>query len=153
MNILIFRHLDRAFNKLAMGITELYYYIFYKFYKLLDAFESTRNGAKYKAAICVGMLELSLYFSFVNYRDVALDRNSDIGPVSIIAFALIIVSKLIAINIDSWGRYINRFDEWPTLKNKTGGWVVLFMTVIIIGNFIYSSYLFSPLRGPSNARF
>jgi len=131
-----------------MSIIDIYYYTFYKFYKLFEKFEQTRWLTKEKAAICIGTLEVGIYFSLINYKDVLLQRNSSFDDYSFIVISIIIFLKWVAFFKDEkWRDYLVLFDSWPKNKNLKGSWLVFIVTVIIVGNFIISCVLFSPLRG------
>jgi len=80
-----------------MDIVVLYYYAFYKFYSLFEAFSQTRWLTTAKAAICLGSLELGLYFSIINYRDVLLKHSSDFEYNTFIVVLVIITFKMVCI--------------------------------------------------------
>ena len=105
---------------------------------------------KAKAALCVGSLELGIYFSVVNYRDVLLQRNTNFGFYSFIIILIIVLLKWFAFfRDDQWKNYVISFDKWSINKNLKGSWIVFLIVAIIVINFIISCALFSPLRGIS----
>ncbi|WP_233166131.1 hypothetical protein, partial [Pedobacter sp. ASV12] len=99
---------------------------------------------------CVALLELSIYFSIINYLDVLSQRKSEFGVVPFVVFAVIVGSKWFVVFKDArWNYYVKKFDNWSEHKNSNGSWIVFVLTSLIILNFVYSCILFSPLRGPS----
>ncbi|NVM62207.1 preprotein translocase subunit SecG [Mucilaginibacter sp. SG538B] len=137
-----------------MNLIRKYYYLIYKFYFLFESFEQTRRFTQSKALMCVGLLELGLYLSFVNYRDVLFHLNSSLGGYTIaFLFFIILVKLLILIKRKKWAKYVTIFNSLPKDTNVKGTWFVTIITIIIIVNFIVSCILFSPLRGLSNSTF
>jgi len=129
-----------------MSVIEIYYYIFYKIYKLMEMFKSGAPGNKFRAIMLLTFLEMWFLFSINNYWDVALKQHSTIQLFSFksIPFIIIILIKWFAfIRNDRWEDYVQEFDQWPNERNKTGTWVVLGLSVLIICSSIISTYLYS----------
>lgn len=134
-----------------MSIKESYYYIFYIFYKLFDRFKTTRWLMETKAAIVIAILEVWILFSIINYYDFINGKRVDLAfssPIILIPFIAIVALKCyLFIFNDTWKVYVKEFDEWPKTKNRRGGWIVVFIVILVISNFIFSFYLNPPPGG------
>jgi len=100
-----------------MEIKEVYYYTYYKFYRLFDSFKTTRWLMDMKAMVLLGVLELWLLFSIINYY-VFFSGNSIkltfVSPAFLIPFVLIVCIKwMLFVFNDSWKTYFKEIDSWP----------------------------------------
>jgi len=134
-----------------MTITKIYYYLFYKFYKLFKAIRLIDSFYDSKAIIVLMILEFMIILSLYNYWDVLRDQSSvfEINSIKfLVPFILIVFIKWLAFwRNDNWKNYINKFDEQSRETNITGTWVVIGMTLLIVADFIFSSYLNPPIGG------
>jgi len=130
-----------------MSLIEMYYYLFYKFYKLTGALKS-RFLNKMKAGLMIMTLEIWLVFTLINYYDFFLHQHNRLVffslkillPVS----AILIIKWFAFIRDNTWKYYIQKFDSWPKDKNAKGTWLVTGLVVFVIANFIFSHYIRSP---------
>ena len=134
-----------------MSITEIYYYLFYKFYKLFAAFKPKIWPADMSAVTVVLSLEICILFSLSNYYDVFIKRQEDLEFLSLkilIPFILILAIKWLAFwRNDKWKDYVSKFDQWSENENSRGTQAVVLLTIIIIANLILSFYLNPPPAG------
>ncbi len=130
-----------------MKIKELYYYTFYKFYRLINSSSVTRGNAKFKAILLLIVIESWVAFSFINYYDLlVLQKQRHISSaliVSLIGFTWFI-KWLFFIRNDNWIKYVERFDQWPPQKNRKGTLIVMLVITLLTLNFIIPFYLNPP---------
>lgn len=129
----------------------MYYYLFYKFYRLFEAFRTTRWLTDVKAGGAVMALEILFLFSMNDYyefmtgkhRRLEMNSKEILIPLSILG----IIKWIFFVKDDIWKDYVDKFDAWPKEKNKKGFWVVVGVVVFVIANFIYGIYLNPPPGG------
>ena len=123
---------------------QMYYYLFYKFYKLAEAAPS-RWLSDWKAGIIIITLEVWSLFSLINYYNVWVDRYMTLKKAYIIPIIMLIcfINYMAFIHSDRWKDYVKDFDKLPKNKNKIGSWIVFSITIFIIANLIFSYYLIS----------
>ena len=134
-----------------MSIRQLYYYWFYKYYKLLNSSFLTRENSKTKAGFTITGLEIWFLFSLYNYYQIIIGRRdinlSLLSVKVLVPLSLIVFIKWLAfIRDDKWKGYVYEFDQWPKERNLKGSWIVFGVTVFIIANFIISNSL-NPFPG------
>jgi len=128
-----------------MNITKAYYYLFYKFYILFEHFEQTRWQTRSKAVMCIGLLELFLFFSLINYWDYFAKWKCALQILLPLCLILLIVLGLIHWFLfsknDKWKIFVAEFETWPPKKNVTGTLIIVAIIILIVGNFITSCKL------------
>jgi len=136
-----------------MSIIDSYYYLFYIFYRLFEAFDQTRWLTKVKATISVATLEVLMVFSCVNYWDVFNHQKSntvffslEIVICIIIIIIILLIKWFVFISNDKWKSYVIEFDQWSKDKNLKGTKITIVITLFIFFNFVFSCILFSPYR-------
>lgn len=134
-----------------MSFKEMYYYVFYKFYKFFEAFKTTRWLTDTKSGIVLGVLEVFVLFSLINYYDLLVGQQKDLDIKSVEIFLPLLIIVLIKwfffIKDDTWKDYVLEFDKWPKEKNRKGTWIVAGVILTIMANFIFSLYLNPPPGG------
>jgi len=129
-----------------MGTIEMYYYFFYKLYKITLT-GRIKSLASWWAGVLIMGLEASLLLSFYNYYEVFVDRNAELKLLS--AKVLIPVAAIFIINhfafdrTEVWKDYAARFDRWPRKKNQKGSWIVGIIIGLMVLNLVFSYYLMS----------
>lgn len=125
-----------------MNITKGYYYIFYKFYILFEHFEQTRWRTRSKAVMCIGLLELWLFFSLINYWNYFSKWECPLQILLLLCLILFIILGIIHWFIfskdDKWKNFVAEFEEWPRKKNVAGTFIVVGIIIFIIINFLIS---------------
>ena len=138
-------------NRNNMGLKKMYYYLFYKFYRLFEAYKTTRWLTDIKAVIVVMSIEVWALFSLQNYYDVLLHQHGKLSFYSfkvLIPFAIIIIINWFAfVHDDKWKEYVYEFDQWPKEKNKKGTWIVAGITLFVFAILVFSFYLNPPPGG------
>lgn len=134
-----------------MNITEMYYYLFYKYYRLFQTFKPKGWTADMSAVTVILSLEIAIVFSLYNYYAIITQKHQELEFFSfeiLIPFFLIIVLKWIAFwRNDKWKDYIFKFDQWSEEENSGGTRAVAWLTILIIGNLVLSFYLNPPPGG------
>jgi len=127
-----------------MLIITAYYYWFYTIYNLFHKSYNPERS-RYNAVSVMIVLELSIIFSCINYRDVFVGykiRESFFSWYIIIPLIAILSTKIILFSINTnWKRYISKFNSWPQKKNFSGKVIILMITLALIANFFISCYL------------
>ena len=137
-----------------MSIETAYYYLFYKLYKFYDVdpelWWSANWGTSWKAGLSIIVLQIWLLVSFDNYYSVYTKK--DLIPDHLVTpFAVTTVLILITINYFilehkcRWRKYFVEFERLPREKNNIGSVIVWLIVLFIIGNLIFSFYLFSQI--------
>lgn len=129
----------------------MYYYLFYKFYKLFKAITYTKALYDMKAVTLVMSLELWIILSLYNYYAVLVNQR---GQFEILSFKILVPCVIIIIikwfafwRNDDWKGYVNKFDQWPKKKNMVGTWIVIGVVLFIAANLVFSFYLNPPPGG------
>ena len=124
----------------------IYYYFFYKFYKMSEAAPS-KWASDWKASIVIAALEIWLLFSLINYYNVFVDKDFFLPQIFyiIIGVAVFVLNYYLFIHTDIWKEYVKEYDKLPKDKNRLGGIIVFFTTFFILFNIIYSFYLMSKI--------
>ena len=121
-----------------------YHYLFYKIYKFSEAAPS-KWSSDWKASLTLDIIVVLLFTSLLNYYKVFVNPKSHLGEdyLLLIVLAIInIVNYLVFHDKDKWKTYVYEFDKLPQKINIIGSWVVLITVIIIVGNFIFSFYLY-----------
>jgi len=134
-----------------MSFIEMYYYIFYKYYKLCKALKP-KIWTPYMIAVLIMMnLIMFLIVPIQFYYDIFSDTRGIIPFLSFKVIAVLIFIFLIQWlafwHNDSWKQYVERFDQWPPNKNERGGWIVAGVTILLLANFIIAFVLDPPPGG------
>lgn len=129
----------------------MYYYLFYKYYRLFEHFKTTRWLTDVKAVIVVISLEIWILFSLNNYWDVLLGRHGELSFFSfkvLVPFLLLMLLKWFAFwKDDRWKEYVNEFNQWSQKTNNQGSWIVACITLLCFANLVFSFYLNPPPGG------
>lgn len=122
-----------------------YYYLFYKLYKHYED-SSTPWWSDFKASVSIGILEIWLLLSTLNYF--LLTTGKKIGELTLqqpLVFIPIVILFLLHyfsfIHTDIWKKFNQEFDQLPTEKNKVGSIIVWSVIIVIVVNMIFSYYL------------
>ena len=134
-----------------MSLTKMYHYLFYKYYRLFEAFKTTRWLTDTKAVIVVMSIEIWILFSLNNYYDILSHHRGQLNFISfkvLIPFiSLILINWYTFLKDDRWKDYVKEFDQWPKRKNIIGGWIIAGVTLFFFANLIFSIYLDPPPGG------
>jgi hypothetical protein len=120
----------------------MYYYLFYKFYKITvtGAFPSL---GKFYAEIFIMTLELFLLLSLFAFYNVFIDRYAKLELISvktIVTNLVILIGNFRFFSGDEWWDIVAEFDKWPPQKNKKGSFIVALLVLGIAASFILSFY-------------
>ena len=129
-----------------MNIRKLYYYFFYKFYKLAMT-GVIKSLSSFYAGIGVLVLQIWFFLSLYIYYIIFINRNANLELKSakvIVAIIILLLLNYFSFSYKNiWKLYIDEFDSWPRKKNLIGGIIVWTIVLLIIGNLIFSFYLMS----------
>jgi len=129
----------------------MYYYLFYKYYKLFEAFKPKQWTPDISAITLLMSLEIWIFFAANNYYDILSHQHGTLVFFSfriLIPFIIILLIKWLAFwRNDRWKNYIHKFDQLPEETNQTGTSIVTFITIFIFANLIFSFYLNPPPGG------
>lgn len=134
-----------------MSFIEMYYYIFYKYYKLSKALNTKAWTPDMIAVLIMMNLLMFVIFPIQFYYDIFSGRRGVI-PFLSVKFILVLIFILLIQwfafwRNDNWTHYVEQFDKWPINKNKRGGWIVAAVTIFLLANFIISLVLDPPPGG------
>ncbi|UKB85399.1 hypothetical protein LF887_07190 [Chryseobacterium sp. MEBOG06] len=119
------------------------YYCFY--YVLYKYSQSSAFPNYFTASILLGILEILVINSFINYYDIFNPSKLGIFESKVfwilIVFILVLLDYLIFHYKDQWKYIIKEFDSFSKEKNRTNKWIVYSISASIIINFIFSFYL------------
>lgn len=126
-------------------IKVLYFYLFYKLYKIGKTSSSYNFlSADYIAYIYMGFLEILLFVSCLNYYTFFTGKSVKIN---IYVVLLLLISAYLnnraLYKRKRWKKYVNEFDLLPKKQNIIGGIYVFIFIVLIIVNLCFSFYLMS----------
>ena len=129
----------------------MYYYMFYKYYKLFKELNPKEWTPDMIAVLImmnlIGFLILPIQF----YYDIFSDTRgiTSFLSVKVIGFLIFVfvIQWLAFWRNDNWKIYVDRFDRWPPNKNERGGWIVAGVTILLLANFIISFALDPPPGG------
>lgn len=131
-----------------MSIVEMYYYLFYKFYKLFDFFKTKGFPPESKAIVMVMSLNLWIILSIFFYYNIVSGKRGSLILFLLISLLIIIVGNwFIFWRKDKWRKYVTEFDQWPEEKNKQGTWIVAGLTLLLFTNLVFSLYMDPPPGG------
>lgn len=134
-----------------MNTKKLYYYWFYKYYSFLEKYEQTRWLSETKAMIIINTLEILFIGSLYCYINLIMIRRmisfSINSPVIMIPLIIIIGINAFVFNDDKWKKYIKEFEEFDTINNNKGTWIIAILTVVIVLNFFLSASLLRQMYG------
>lgn len=123
----------------------VYYYLFYKFYKMSEAAPS-RWWSDWKASLALIVLKIWFIVSILIYYKIFLNPNADIIGSEISWIFLVIIISLIDYftfhHRDQWKEIVAMFDQLPKKQNRIGSWIVLGVVLFVIANLIFSFYLY-----------
>lgn len=129
----------------------MYYYIFYKYYKLCKALKPKQWTPEMIAVLIMMNLIGLLIFPIQFYYDIFSDTRGVIPFLSFKVIAILlftfIIQWLAFWRDDKWKQYIERFDQWTSSKNERGGWIVAVVTILLLANFIVALTLDPPPGG------
>ena len=131
-----------------MSIKKVYYYLFYKLYKLNenDIFPWVRE---WKAGLFLDVLIIFILFSGFIYYTIYVNPYVEVPNIYIIAglyiFGVGIPNYFIFHHADRYKEIIEDFDKLPKQKNRIGSWIVGAVVLIVIANLIFSFYLMSQI--------
>ncbi len=132
-----------------MTIKKAYYYIFYKFLRLFEAFEQTKWLSDFKAGLVLYSLEIFFLISLKVYYIDFFNRNEEFEANSvqtIIPFiSLLLVNYFAFLYNDKWKSYVEEFDNWPVKRNIIGTWVIVGIVAFVMINLILSFYIMSQI--------
>jgi hypothetical protein len=121
-----------------------YYYLFYKLYKWIG---ENNWWTDWKATLSVDVLIYVIVISsFVYYkiyfnRFIQLSENN--ADIIILVILVSVPNYFIFQHRDQWKDIVKEFDKLPKRKNKTGGWIVFGVVLLIISNMILAFYQMS----------
>ena len=134
-----------------MSFVEMYYYIFYKYYKLCMALKPKQWTPEMIAVLIMMNLIGLLIFPIQFYYDLFSGTRGIIAFLSFKVIAILlftlIVQWLAFWRDDRWKQYVERFDQLPPNKNEKGGWIVAVVTILLLANCIVALTLDPPSGG------
>lgn len=123
---------------------KVYYYFFYKFYNFWELISFPTFWSDFKAIVTLILLEIWLLFSVFNYYSIYSNSRLEVkisSPFLLIPLIFIICSKVYLFVIDTkWKSYHLEFNKMTKSKNMLLGSIVWVITILIIANFIISTY-------------
>ncbi len=126
-------------------IKRLYYYLFYKLYNHYED-SSTPWWSDFKASVSIGILEIWLLLSILNYF--LLISGKTTGEINIwqpsilIPIVLLFLLHYFAfIRNDVWKEYNREFDKLTVENNRRNGIITWSVIFCVIFNTIFSYYL------------
>ena len=129
-------------------LVRYYYYMFYKIYKFIEYTSEQMGGVfwtDFKAGIVMIALEIWMWMSLFNYYTAITNIKLNLSfeePIIYIPFTIIIGFAIYFFNSpNKWKLYFEKFDKLPKRKNRTGGWIVFGIIVLVVTNLIFSFYL------------
>ena len=132
-----------------MKLKKLYYYLYYKLYKLSEAAPS-RWLSDWKAELAIDILEGFFIFSLLTYYTVFVNRHFQIPNSFIIIMFYILTIALpnyfIFHRRDQWKSIVHEFDKIPKNKNRIGGWIVFIIILLVIANLVFAFYQMSQIN-------
>lgn len=134
---------------LMKKIKDIYYYLFYKFYKHFEKGPSVWMS-EWKASLAmdllIGLIALIIiiyYKIFIN-RYISFENDNLRLYLYTIGFFTIVLPHYYIFNYkDKWKVIIFEYDKLPKRKNIIGGWVVFVFIILLIFMLIYGFYLMS----------
>ena len=134
-----------------MKATEMYYYVFYKYYKLFCNLNPKQWTPDMCAVLVLMNLDACVLFSIGFYYDILSHTRGNLTFLSLkvlIPFIIIVFVQWLAFwRDDNWKKYIYKFDKWPKDKDIRGTWVVIGISILLIANFFVALYLDPPAGG------
>ena len=127
-----------------MNIQEIFYYGFYKIYKLFQLITTTKWLMKSRSfsALCAiqvwFILAIYFYYKVLFYSKTRQDIYFFVLPAVIVFFI-----DIIALRPDyKWKNYIAKFEQWPEAKNRKGTWIVAILALFVLINLVVSVVLY-----------
>jgi len=142
---------SKIFSKIKqrkMSFIEMYYYIFYKYYKLCKALKPKLWTPDMIAVLLMMNLIIFLILPIQFYLDIFSNAQTtsslSLFRVAAVAIFILLIQWLAFWRNDNWKLYIDKFDQWPSDKNERGGLIVAGLTILLFANFIVSLILDIP---------
>jgi hypothetical protein len=124
----------------------MYYYLFYKFYKVAMT-GAIKSLSSFYASIGVIFIEICLLLSISNYYTISINRYSTLevkSPAVLIAVGVLLLIDYLTFSYKGkWKIYVLEFDQLPKKQNVIGSIIVSIVIVMIVSNLIFSFYLIS----------
>jgi hypothetical protein len=129
-----------------MGIKRLYYYLFYKIYKVTLT-GKIKSLASWYAVLLIMAFEFWLLLALYNYYSILFNVHTQFqfmsAKVMVPFISIIAINYFVFDSTDKWKDFVQEFDQWPPEKNKQGSFFVIALLVLIMANLIFSFYLMS----------
>jgi hypothetical protein len=125
-----------------MSMKDTYFYFFYKLYYFFENYAIPAYWSEWKASIFMNGLILFLISSILHYFKIYFFPNLNVnGDILIfIAIIIFIINYFILIHKDTWKVYNKKFAREKN-KYSFGSWIIIFVILFIMANFVLSSYL------------
>lgn len=119
---------------------DIYYYVFYSFYKFWESVSYPKIWSDFKAGITISALELFFTYSILLYYRIFFAKEPNFGKGK--AFLIIVHILVFAVNAyifvysDKWKEAFSKFDKLPSAENEHRHIKVWFVAAAVIVNFI-----------------
>ena len=126
-------------------IKDIYFYLFYKLYKLSEAAPS-RWLSEWKANLALDIIVFFLIISFLNYYNVLIDStlNFEDSPLFLIfGLSISLLNLYIFSYKGKWKIIVKKYDNQSVEENNKGSIFIIILVIMIIANLIFSFILFS----------
>ena len=126
-----------------MSAREIYDYVYYKIYKVMDN-EVFHWGASWRAsAVLLGLFVILLISLDLYYELITGNYLFPTGyEILVSAGILYIVDYFILYSKKQWKAVIEKYDAWPTKKNFRGTLIVWGAIILVIANFLLAIHLY-----------
>ena len=128
-----------------MSPKKIYYFLFYKLYKVIKATSVPEFWSDWKALALINILEIVICLTTFNYYKLYINKHADLPNafilVGIYVLIILLPNAYVFYHRNQWKKIISDFDKLPTASNKIGGWIILGLILFTIASFILSLYL------------
>lgn len=121
--------------------------LYYLFYKINVFFKSISNDgwSEWKSLVVIGSAQFFVLIELIIWWTIITKSKVDISKYYLIVFGLLITSinyYVFKYNNDK-NKYNDLFKNYSKRRNITGGWLVFFLLLCILGSLVYSFYRLS----------
>jgi hypothetical protein len=130
---------------ILMKAKEIYKYLFYFFYEVVDRAAEKSTLSRMKAVACIDVLELFFCLSAISYYE--LYTYEKIPPSTEKRLYWFLGAGILAINYFSFQHrdrgdvILREFKKWPKKKKQLGNIIVGVIVMLVLANFILSSFV------------
>jgi hypothetical protein len=130
-------------------LSKVYYYIFYRFYKLFDSAPS-RWWSEGKAGAAMTLMTIFLVFTIEGYYSISTRKNiipENNGKliVSVLAFVIGAINYFIFAHNQRWQNIVLDFEKHSESCQRVGKLLFWFVILFLFVNMVYMFYLTSQI--------